>query len=126
MKRFFLAIAAVAALVACSGKTGIEKELVGAYDAKMEVVLPDSTDAAAAEMAEAVVTQMKVEMDFKSDGKVTMVMNGQQHGGTWEMQADSSLVIVDPSGTLNFKVTKTDDGFKLTGDEMSFALTPKK
>ncbi len=52
MKTFFLAIAAAAALVACSGKTGIEKELVGAYDAKL--VLPDSLlDDAAVKMAAA-------------------------------------------------------------------------
>ena len=31
MKKNLLAVAAVAALVACSGKTGLEKELVGSY-----------------------------------------------------------------------------------------------
>ena len=125
MKTFFLAIAAAAVLVACSGKTGIEKELVGAYDAKMEVALPDSTDTAAVQMAEAALAQMKIEMDFKSNGNVIMVMNGEKHGGTWEVQADSSLVIVDQTSTLTFKVSKTDDGFKLASDEMSFVLTPK-
>lgn len=126
MKTFFLAIAAAAALVACSGKTGIEKELVGAYDAKMEVALPDSTDTAAVQMAEAALAQMKIEMDFKSNGNVIMVMNGEKHGGTWKVvEADSSLVIVDQTSTLTFKVSKTDDGFKLAGDEMSFTLTPK-
>ena len=42
MKKNLLAVAAVAALVACSGKTGLEKELVGSYSAKPEIEVADS------------------------------------------------------------------------------------
>lgn len=67
MKKFLLAVAAVAALVACSGKSGMEKELVGNYTAKPEIEIADSTDFGA-QMAAAMLSQMKMEMNFKGNG----------------------------------------------------------
>lgn len=128
MKKNLLAVAAVAALVACSGKTGLEKELVGSYSAKPEIEVADSTDFSA-QLAAAMLSQMKMDMDFNSDGtidmSVSMGANSQSTQGKWEVRADS-LFITDSTQTVQgFGVAKTADGFKLTSEQMNLVLTPK-
>lgn len=127
MKKILLAVAAVA-LVACGGKTGIEKELVGDY--KAEIALPDMPeDDAAAQVAAAIFAQIKLEMNFKSDGTVetnsTVGTHSEPDQGKWEVKADSLFLIMDTK-TQRFQVTKTDNGFKLNNEEIVFILTPKE
>ncbi|WP_294597952.1 hypothetical protein [uncultured Rikenella sp.] len=129
MKTFFLAIAAAAALVACSGKTGIEKELVGAYDAKL--VLPDSLlDDAAVKMAAAIFSQSKIEMDFHPDGTVQTTQslgeNAETATGKWEVRNDSLFVRWSEERIQNCRLTKTEDGFILSNDGLDLVLTPRK
>lgn len=129
MKRFFLAIAAVATLVACSGKTGIEKELVGAYNA--ELVLPDSLlDDTTARKAVEIFLQSKIEMDFHSDGTIqttkSLGENSDTATGKWEIRNDSLFIRWSETKIQNCQLTKTDDGFILSNDGLDLVLTPKK
>ena len=125
MKKIFLTLAAALVLVACSGTTGLKGELVGDYNAEM----PDtSEDDVAAQMAAAMLSQIKMEMNFQANGTVDIVRSMGENSNTaqaaWEVKADS-LFIIEDSKTQSFQVCKTDDGFKLNGEEMSFVLTKK-
>lgn len=127
MKKIFLTLAAALVLVACSGTTGLKGELVGDYNA--EIALPDtSEDDVAAQMAAAMLSQIKMEMNFQANGTVDIVRSMGENSNTaqadWEVKADS-LFIIEDSKTQSFQVCKTDDGFKLNGEEMSFVLTKK-
>lgn len=127
MKKILLAVVAVAALVACSGNSGLEKELVGSYSAKPEIEVADSTDFGA-QLAAAMMAQMKMDLNFKDNGTVDMTVsmgsNSQSTVGKWEIKADS-LFITDSTQTVeSFAIAKTADGFKLTGAQMNLVLTP--
>lgn len=128
MKTKLLAVAAVAALVACSGKVGLEKELVGSYSAKPEIEVADSTDFSA-QLAAAMLSQMKMDMDFKSNGTVDMSVSmgasSDSVQGTWEIKADSLFITDDAKTVQGFGIAKTADGFKLTSEQMNLVLTPK-
>lgn len=128
MKKILLAVVAVAALVACSGKTGLEKELVGSYSAKPEIEVADSTDFGA-QLAAAMMAQMKMDLSFKDNGTVDMTVSmggsSQSTVAKWEIKADS-LFITDSTKTVeSFGIAKTAEGFKLTGEQMNLLLTPK-
>ncbi len=128
MKKILLAVAAVAALAACSGKTGLEKELVGSYSAQPEIEIADSTDFSA-QLAAAMMAQMKMDFDFNDNGTVDMTVsmgaNSKSTVGKWEIKADS-LFITDSLQTVEgFAIAKTADGFKLSGEQMNIVLTPK-
>ncbi len=128
MKKILLAVVAVAALVACSGKTGLEAELVGSYSAKPEIEVADSTDFGA-QLAAAMLSQMKMDMDFKDNGTVdmtvTMGSNSQSTLAKWEIKADSLVITDSTQTTQSFGIAKTADGFKLTSEQMNLLLTPK-
>lgn len=128
MKKILLAVVAVAALVACSGKTGLENELVGSYSAKPEIEVADSTDFGA-QLAAAMLSQMKMDMDFKDNGTVdmtvTMGSNSQSTLAKWEIKADSLVITDSTQTTQSFGIAKTTDGFKLTSEQMNLVLTPK-
>lgn len=128
MKRILLAVLAVAALVACSAGSGMEKELVGSYSAKPEIEIADSTDFAA-QMAAAMLSAMQIDMDFQKDGSMKMVstMGGrsQSIGMTWKIASDS-LYLTDSLKTVQtFGIAKTAEGFTLKGSDLTFVLTPK-
>lgn len=128
MKKFLLAVAAVAALVACSGKSGMEKELVGNYTAKPEIEIADSTDFGA-QMAAAMLSQMKMEMNFKGNGTVDMTVSmgtsSESSTQKWEIKADSLILTDSTKTTQAFGIAKTAEGFKLTSEQLNLVLTPK-
>lgn len=128
MKKLLLAVAAVAALVACTGKTALEKELVGSYTAKPEIEIADSTDFGA-QMAAAMLSQMKMDMNFKDNGTVDMTVsmgpNSQSSIQNWKIKADS-LIMTDSLQTVqSFGIVKTPEGFTLTSEQLNLILTPK-
>lgn len=128
MKKILLAVVAVAALVACSGKTGLEKELVGSYSAKPEIEVADSTDFSA-QLAAAMLSQMKMDMNFQENGTIDMTVsmgpNSESTRGKWEIKADSLFITDSTMTTERFGIAKTADGFKLTSEQMNLILTPK-
>lgn len=128
MKKILLAVVAVAALVACSGNSGLEKELVGSYSAKPEIEVADSTDFSA-QLAAAMLSQMKMDMNFKDNGTVDMTVsmgpNSQSTLAKWEIKADSLFITDSTKTTQSFGIAKTTDGFKLTSEQMNLLLTPK-
>lgn len=128
MKKLLLAVVAVAALVACSGKSGLEKELVGNYAAKPEIEIADSTDFGA-QMAAAMLSQMKMDMNFKDNGTMDMTVsmgaNSQSSTQKWEIKADSLILTDSTKMTQAFGIAKTAEGFKLTSEQLNLVLTPK-
>ena len=128
MKKILLAAATVSALVACSGKSGLEKELVGEYTGRVEMEV-DSTDVGA-QMVAAMISQMKMEVSINDNGTIGMNMqmggDTQSVQGTWSVKADS-LFITDSLNTTTqgYLVTKTEEGFKLADRQAILILTPK-
>lgn len=127
MKKILWAVAAIA-LVACAGKTGLEKELVGNYEARLEAEIADSTSVESQALT-AMLSQVKMEMDFKADGRLDMaVETGQESHAAqdikWELRADS-LVLTDSVKTQVFSIVKTEEGFRLKDGQMILVLTPK-
>ena len=127
MKKMLLAVAAVSALVACSGKSGLEKEMVGHYSGRVEMEV-DSTDMGA-QMVAAMISQMKMDVSFNDDGTIIMSMEmggeSQSVQGTWSAKADSVFISDSMNTTQAYLVTKTADGFKLTDRQANLILSSK-
>lgn len=128
MKKILWAVAAATVLVACAGKTGLEKDLVGSYSAKPEIAVADSTDLSA-QLAAAMLAQMTMDIDINDNGTIDVTVsvgNGSESTqGRWKVESDS-LFITDSTNTVQgFGVVKTTDGFKLTSEQMNLILTPK-
>ena len=126
MKKFLWTVAA-AALVACTGKSGLEKELVGHYEAKPEIEIADSTDIVA-QMAASIFSQLEMSMNFQANGTfdITLSMGTESHSyqGDWKVRNDS-LFLAAEEKIQALGIVKADNGFKLTSDEMNLILTPK-
>ena len=108
------AVAAIALLAGCGGKS-----IVGKWDVAMSSTNPE----AAAAMAQ--MGAMKEAMEFKSDGKYTMTIMTNTMEGEYEVK--DNTVTMKPSGANAVgspgTLTISEDGDTMTGSEGQFTIT---